>query len=108
MSRENTIDSVFRDTFAVFANLLSPLDLNEEEMETLEESAFLWLDRFSRRPGNEQASIEHLKISFISAGCNMARQIGERKGISLIRLSGDPIEIAIDLGVIRRERHPQT
>ena len=101
MSRDDEIVSIFEDTLKVFEGLLSRFALSEEEKQAFEENVFLWFDRFTRRPGNERVPVARFQIPLLSGACRLARDLGSRKGIDMPALSGDPIDIARGLGLLR-------
>ena len=100
MSRDDEIVSIFEDTLVVFDRLLSRFALSEEEKQAFEENVFLWFDRFTRRPGNERVPVARLQIPLLSGACRLARDLGSRKGIEMPALSGDPFDVARELGLL--------
>lgn len=100
MSRDDEIVSIFEDTLAVFERLLSRFALSEEEKQVFEENVFLWFDRFTRRPGNERVPVARLQIPLLSGACKLARDLGSLRGIDMPALSGDPFDIARELGLL--------
>ena len=104
LNREDQLRSVYRETFDLLRPQLYQLRLSEDELESFGEYVYSWFERFSRRPGNEWMSIPRLRVSLVSGACTLARNLAESKGVSTSSFVGDPMHLALQLGIISNEK----
>lgn len=104
LNREEQLRSVYRETFDLLRPQLYSLRLSESELESFGEYVYSWFERFSRRPGNEWMSIPRLRVSLVSGACTLARNLAESKGVSTSSFAGDPMHLAVQLGIISTEK----
>ncbi len=104
LNREDQLRSVYRETFDLLRPQLYQLRLSEDELESFGEYVYSWFERFSRRPGNEWMSIPRLRVSLVSGACTLARNLAESKGVSTSSFVGDPMHLAVQLGIISNEK----
>lgn len=104
LNREDQLRSVYRETFDLLRPQLYQLQLSEDELESFGEYVYSWFERFSRRPGNEWMSIPRLRVSLVSGACTLARNLAESKGVSTSSFVGDPMHLAVQLGIISNEK----
>jgi hypothetical protein len=107
MRREDELVAVFQDTFGLLKPLLSALDLSDDEFATFGQFVFGWFDRFARRPGNEHVPLDHLRVPLVSGACRLARNLAESKGVPVPAFSGDPVGVALALGLIAHEKRTE-
>jgi hypothetical protein len=99
--RDEQIEFLFSKTIGVFEGaFLGRLQLSEEETVAFEERVFAWFDRFTRRPGNEHVPVGRFQIPLLSGACNLARDLGESKGVTVAFLPADPKDAARQLGLL--------
>ena len=89
----------FAEALPQIDRLFGPIGLTEDESDRLQQDLFLWLCRFSRRPGSERTSRETLRALLMVSAVSLAHRVAGLRANEILFLPRNRGETARSLGI---------